>query len=113
MQALLVVRTPGGSLRTQRPTPAPESATNARLTSGFRAPPRHTVGVVTRAELHHLVDTLPEESVDVAGLLLQCASDPLVVGHHAAPLDDEPYTAEEMAADAAALPEPRIPLDLS
>ncbi|HEY8740691.1 MAG TPA: hypothetical protein VIN56_08880 [Candidatus Dormibacteraeota bacterium] len=67
---------------------------------------------MTRAELHQLVDTLPEEAVDVAGVLLQSATDPLVVAHHAAPLDDEPYTAEEKAADAAALREPRTPLDL-
>jgi hypothetical protein len=68
---------------------------------------------MTRAELHQLVDALPDDAVEVAGLLLQRATDPMVVAHQAAPLDDEPYVAEEKGADATALREPRIPLDFN
>jgi hypothetical protein len=53
---------------------------------------------MTRAELHRLVDELPEESVDAAGVLLICAKDPLVATLEAAPFDDEPYTGEDRAA---------------
>jgi hypothetical protein len=53
---------------------------------------------MTRAELHRLVDELPEESVDAAGVLLIRAKDPLVATLEAAPLDDEPYTGEDRAA---------------
>jgi hypothetical protein len=59
---------------------------------------------VTRTELHRIVDELPEASVDVAGALLRRAADePEVARLLAAPLDDEPYTAEERAEDARAL----------
>ncbi|HEY8739463.1 MAG TPA: hypothetical protein VIN56_02570 [Candidatus Dormibacteraeota bacterium] len=68
---------------------------------------------MTRAELHDLVDTLPDRAVDVAAVLLQRASDPLVLAHHSAPADDEPYSAEEQASDADALRESRVPLDQS
>ena len=53
---------------------------------------------MTRAELHRLVDELPEESVDAAGVLLTRAKDPLVATLEAAPFDDEPYTGEDRAA---------------
>jgi hypothetical protein len=53
---------------------------------------------MTRAELHRLVDELPEESVDAAGVLLIRAKDPLVATLEAAPFDDEPYTREDRAA---------------
>lgn len=53
---------------------------------------------MTRAELHRLVDELPEESVDAAGVLLTRAKDPVVATLEAAPFDDEPYTGEDRAA---------------
>lgn len=53
---------------------------------------------MTRAELHRLVDELPEESVDAAGVLLTRAKDPLVATLEAAPFDDEPYTGEDREA---------------
>lgn len=53
---------------------------------------------MTRAELHRLVDELPEESVDAAGVLLIPAKDPVVATLEAAPFDDEPYTGEDRAA---------------
>jgi hypothetical protein len=52
---------------------------------------------MTRAELHRLVDELPEESVDAAGVLLTRAKDPFVATLEAAPFDDEPYTGEDRA----------------
>jgi hypothetical protein len=53
---------------------------------------------MTRAELHRLVDELPEESVDAAGVLLTRAKDPLVATLEAAPFDDKPYTADDREA---------------
>ncbi|HTC73025.1 MAG TPA: hypothetical protein VK655_09060 [Solirubrobacteraceae bacterium] len=53
---------------------------------------------MTRAELHRLVDELPEESVDAAGVLLTRAKDPMVATLEAAPFDDEPYTGEDREA---------------
>ena len=53
---------------------------------------------MTRAELHRLVDELPDESVDAAGVLLTRAQDPIVAALEAAPLDDEPYTEDDRAA---------------
>ncbi len=53
---------------------------------------------MTRAELHRLIDELPDESVDAAGILLTRAKDPLVAVLEAAPPDDEPYAEDEKAA---------------
>jgi hypothetical protein len=53
---------------------------------------------MTRAELHRLVDELPEESVDAAGVLLTRAKDPMVATLEAAPFDDEPYTGRDREA---------------
>jgi hypothetical protein len=53
---------------------------------------------MTRAELHRLIDELPDESVDAAGILLTRAKDPLIAALEAAPGDDEPYTDDEAAA---------------
>ena len=67
---------------------------------------------VTKAELHKIVDELPEESVDVAGALLRrAAEEPEVAQLLMAPWDDEPETEEEKAAVRQALNEPGIPLD--
>lgn len=53
---------------------------------------------MTRAELHRLVDELPEESVDPAGVLLTRAKDPMLATLEAAPFDDEPYTGDDRTA---------------
>jgi hypothetical protein len=53
---------------------------------------------VTRSDLHRLVDELPDESVDAAGILLTRARDPLVAVLEAAPLDDEPYGEDDRGA---------------
>jgi len=53
---------------------------------------------MTRDELHRLVDELPEESVDPAGVLLTRAKDPTVATFEAAPFDDEPYTGDDRTA---------------
>jgi hypothetical protein len=53
---------------------------------------------MTRTELHRLVDELPDESVDAAGILLARARDPLVARLEAALADDEPYTEDDRAA---------------
>jgi hypothetical protein len=59
---------------------------------------------MTKAELHKLVDELPETSVEVAGKLLRRAvDDPEMARLFAAPKDDEPYTDEQRAEDKAAL----------
>ncbi|MGH7777861.1 MAG: hypothetical protein ACREPI_11895 [Candidatus Dormibacterales bacterium] len=50
------------------------------------------------------MDELPEAAVDVAGALLRrAADDPQLARLLLAPWDDEPYTAQERAEDAAAL----------
>lgn len=53
---------------------------------------------MTRTDLHRLVEDLPDESIDAAGILLRRAQDPLVAALEAAPLDDELYTEEDEAA---------------
>ncbi len=67
---------------------------------------------MTRADLHKIVDELPETSVDVAGALLRrAAEEPEVAQLLMAPWDDEPVTEEEQAAVREALKEPSIPLE--
>ena len=63
---------------------------------------------MTKAELHALVDELPEESLEPAAVLLRRAQDPLIARLEAAPLDDEPLTGEDRAALEAAGKEPRL-----
>lgn len=53
---------------------------------------------MTRADLHRLVDELPDQSVDAAGVLLARAKDPMLAVLEAAPFDDEPYTTDDRAA---------------
>jgi hypothetical protein len=54
---------------------------------------------LSRAAL--LVNELPDESGDAAGILLTRAQDLTVAALEAAPLDDEPYTEDDRAASAA------------
>jgi hypothetical protein len=58
---------------------------------------------VTYADLHHLVDELPERALADAQRLLEALKarggvDPVLRALLTAPLDDEPETAEERAA---------------
>lgn len=53
---------------------------------------------MTRTELHRLVDELPDDSIDAAGILLRRASDPLVARLEAAQFDDEPYGEDDVRA---------------
>jgi hypothetical protein len=53
---------------------------------------------MTRAELHRIVDELPDESVDAAGVLLTRAKDPVVAALEAVPFDDESYMGDDRAA---------------
>jgi hypothetical protein len=64
---------------------------------------------MTKAELHDLVDTLPDESLDAAGILLRRAQDPVLARLDAAPYDDEPYGEDDRAAVEEALREPGVP----
>ena len=64
---------------------------------------------VTKAELHELVDALPEESLDAAAILLRRAQDPVLARLDAAEFDDEPVTAEDQVAIKAARAEPSMP----
>jgi hypothetical protein len=57
---------------------------------------------MTRADLHRLVDELPDESVDAAVALLTRAKDPVLAALQAAPFDDEPETEEERRTAAEA-----------
>jgi len=66
---------------------------------------------MTKADLHRLVDALPEEAVDSAGVLLERAQDPVVAQLDAAPYDDEPFTDEDRQAMDAALRTPAVPWD--
>jgi len=56
---------------------------------------------MTRAELHRLVDELPDESADAAGILLTRAQASMVIALEAAPLDDAPYTEDDRARSDA------------
>jgi hypothetical protein len=56
---------------------------------------------MTRADRHRLVDELPDESVDAAGMLLTRAQGPEGDGLEEAPFDDEPYTKDDLAASDA------------
>jgi hypothetical protein len=64
---------------------------------------------VTKAELHVLVDALPDESLDAAAILLRRAQDPVIAQLDAVEFDDEPITAQDRAALDAAREEPSIP----
>lgn len=53
---------------------------------------------MTRAELHRLVDALPDESLLAAAVLLRRAQDPVAAKLDAAPYDDEEMTDEDLRA---------------
>ncbi len=68
---------------------------------------------MTRADLHRLVDELPDESVDAAVVLLTRAKDPVLAALEAAPFDDEPETEEERRAVADAHAERKRGIELA
>jgi hypothetical protein len=53
---------------------------------------------MTKAEPHELVEALPDDSLEAAGVLLRRAQDPALTKLDAAPYDDEPLTDEDRAA---------------
>ncbi|MHB1526715.1 MAG: hypothetical protein ACYCZN_10610 [Candidatus Dormibacteria bacterium] len=63
------------------------------------------MAVSDRAQLHQLVDELPEASVAPVTTYVRRAADPMIAVLDAAPDDDEPYTAEERAEVEAAFAE--------
>jgi len=58
--------------------------------------------VTTKADLHRLVDELPDGATDEAARRLEELRDPVLAAFLSAPLDDEPLTAEDEAAIAEA-----------
>lgn len=54
--------------------------------------------MATKGDLHHLVDELPEDSIEPAARWLARAKDSLVAILDAALLDDEPLTAGDRTA---------------
>ena len=66
---------------------------------------------MTRADLHRLVDELPEEALASVATLLEWARDPAWAAHLAAPFDDEPVTEADLAAIEEGRQEPGISLE--
>ena len=66
---------------------------------------------MTRADLHRLVDELPEESIDPTAVVLERARNPLWAVLQAAPPDDEAVTAEDIAAIEEGRTQPGISLE--
>jgi hypothetical protein len=64
---------------------------------------------MTKAELHELVEALPDESLDAAAVLLRRAQDSVLAKLEAAAYDDEPLTDEDRTAMGEARSEPGIP----
>lgn len=63
---------------------------------------------MTKAELHRLVDALPDASLSAAAILLRRAQDPVMAKLDAAPYDDEELTDVELRAVEEARREPGI-----
>jgi hypothetical protein len=63
---------------------------------------------MTKAELHGLVDQLPDASLEAVGVLLRRAQDPVLAKLDAAPYDDEPLTDEDRVALEDAQREPAV-----
>jgi hypothetical protein len=58
--------------------------------------------MTTKADLHRLVDELPNGALEVAARRLEAFQSPLARSLYSAPPDDEPVTDEERAAVAEA-----------
>lgn len=67
-----------------------------------------TLDLMTKGELHELIDALPEESWQAAALLLRRAQDPVVAALDAAPYADEELTEEDVRAVAEARSKPGV-----
>ena len=63
---------------------------------------------VTKAELHELVDALPDESLSAVATLLRRARDPVVAKLDAAAYDDEELTGADWEAVREARSEPGV-----
>jgi hypothetical protein len=63
---------------------------------------------MTKAELHKLVDRLPDGSLPAAAILLRRAQDSVMAKLDAAPYDDEELTDEDLRAIKDARSEPAI-----
>ena len=63
---------------------------------------------MTRAELHRLVDALPDESLPAAATSLRRAQDPVAAKLEAVPYDDEELTDGDLRAVKEARSEPSI-----
>ena len=64
---------------------------------------------MNKAELHRLVDELPEESFEAATVLLRRAQDSVTAKLDAAPYADEELTEEDLAAVREAQGETGVP----
>ena len=65
-------------------------------------PGLRSVVMATKQDLHHLIDELPDASVEPAARWLARAKDPMVAVLDAAPIDDEPLSDDERTAIAEA-----------
>jgi hypothetical protein len=63
---------------------------------------------MTKAELHQLVDALPDESLPAATILLRRAQDPVAAKLDAAPYDNEELPEESLHAVKQARSEPSL-----
>jgi hypothetical protein len=63
---------------------------------------------MTKAELHALVDSLPDASLEPAAVLLRRAHEPLLAQLDAADFDDEPYTDDDRQAVVDSRREPGV-----
>jgi hypothetical protein len=59
-----------------------------------------------RAELHALLDCIPDGEMPAAQKILRALADPVEASLRAAPIDDEPETEDERASVEAAKREP-------
>lgn len=66
---------------------------------------------MARAELHQLIDELPDESIEPVAKLLRKAHDPMIAVLDAAPVDDEAVSQEESADLDAARTDAWVPLE--
>jgi hypothetical protein len=76
-----------------------------RLNRGLAAVP---LRLMTKTELHCLVDALPDESLFAAKILLRRAQDPVAAKLDAAPYEDEELSDEDLRAAKEARSEPGI-----
>lgn len=81
-----------------------EPATGSGLAGGGG-----TVIAMTKAELHRLIDELPEESLEAVAAVLRRAQDPVAAKLDAAPYDDEELTEDDLRAVRDARSESGLP----